>query len=151
MFEQFDKTEDAENIKKTASAEYDRLKKFMSQIDGKQYKSDFFNWTDSPSSGNTILLLGEVAAQFIDMGKRDVAKKGIYSVRFGQRPYSAQEQSPGDYVYPEVWEVKADALDRKFVWTIDGKRYLPDDLPNAIANKLAEVYNTFAEAVGLGE
>jgi len=148
MFEQFDKPEKDENIKKTAPAEFDRLKQFMSQIEGKPHHGGFFNWTD-PYGGNAVLSLGEVAAQFFDEGKRDVAKKGNYTVRFGRRPLAPQEQSSGEYVYPEVWELTADVLDGGFIWMIDGKRFLPTDLPDAIANKLAEVYDTYQEAVGL--
>jgi hypothetical protein len=48
-----------------------------------------------------------------------------------------------------VWELTAGVLDGGFIWTIDGKRFLPTDLPNAIANKLAEVYEAYEEAVSL--
>lgn len=98
MFEQFDEFAKNEEVKKTAAAEFDRLKQFMAGADGKPYKSQFFNWADRPQQwGETFLQLGEVAAQFFDVGKRDVAKKGTYTVRFGQRPLAPYEQSSGEY------------------------------------------------------
>jgi hypothetical protein len=151
MFEQFDNQNDDEDIKKTAAAEFERLKQFMTEADGKRYKDQFFNWTDCPQNwGETFLVLGEVAAQFFDDGKRDVAKKGQYRFRFGQRPLTAHEQSSGEYVYPEVWELTADVLEGgTFVWLVDGKRVLPTDLPDAIARHLAEVFDAYEEAVSL--
>lgn len=147
MFEQFDKNEDNESIKKTAGAEFERLKQFMWKIEGKAYKGQFFNWTD-PRGGNAVLLLGEVAAQFIDLGKRDVAKKGTYIVRFGQRPYSAQEQSPGELVHPDNWELTPSVVEGQFVWLAEERRYFPEMLAEAIALKLAEVSDAFTEATG---
>ncbi len=150
MFEQFDEFAKNEEIKKTAAAEFDRLKQFMAKADGKQYKGQFFNWADHPQQwGETFLQLGEVAAQFFDMEKRDVAKKGTYNIRFGQRPLSPHEQSSGEYVSPEIWELTADVLSGEFIWMIDGKRYLSTDLANATANKLAEVFDSYEEAVSL--
>jgi hypothetical protein len=141
MFEQFDDNENDERIKKTAGTEFIHLKQLMSQIEGKQYKGEFFNWTESSGSGG-ILLLGEVAAQLI-------AWRGTYNVRFGQRPYSAHEQSPGALVYPENWELTPDVLEGGFIWMIDGKRYPPETLAESIAAKLAKVYDNFKEGARL--
>jgi len=148
VFDQFDEFAKNEEVKKTAATEFNRLRQFMAKADGKRYNDQFFNWTDRPQQwGETFLQLGEVAAQFFDVGKRDISKKGTYSVRFGQRPLAPHEQFVDEHIYPEVWELTADVHEGEFVWLFDGKRILPIDLPDAIANKLAEVYDSYEEAV----
>ncbi len=142
MFEQFDENEKNEKIKQTAGSEFTHLKKTMALIQGKPHNGEFFNWTDRAPSGHAVLLLGEVAAQFI-------VRNGAYNVRFGQRPYAAYELSPGELVYPENWELTPDVFEGGFIWTIDGKRYSLESLAEAIAAKLAEFCDDFKEAAKL--
>jgi hypothetical protein len=138
MFEQFDKNEKDENIKKTAAAEFDRLKQFMTEADGKQHKGQFFIWTD-PKGGEAKLKLGTVAAEFIK--KNDSS----YFIRFG----GLATFGPADKAEPETWLVTADAYDGMFVWDLGGKRQTPEQLAEAIAVRLAEFYDGYEEAVSL--
>jgi hypothetical protein len=139
MFEQFDKNEKNENIKKTASAEFENLKQLMTQIEGKKHKGQFFNWTD-PKGGEAMLKLGTVAAQFSK--KNDSS----YHIRFGGLAAYAQAADPPE---PETWLVTADAHDGTFVWDLGGKRRTSEELAEEIAVRLAAFYDGYEDAVSL--
>jgi hypothetical protein len=139
MFEQFDENEKNEVIKKTAGAEFERLKQLMSQIEGKKHKGQFFNWTD-PKGGEAKLTIGTVEAQFI---KKD---DSTYYIRFGGLATFA---AAAEQVEPETWLVTPDAYEGIFVWMLGTKRQTPEQLAEAIAVRLAGFYDGYEEAVSL--
>lgn len=140
MFEQFDDFKNNENNRKAARADapthFENLKKSMSQIQGKQYKGQFFDWT-APDGGDALLTLGTVAARFM-------RRKDSYYVEFGGLPSYAQA---ADRPQPEKWELTPDSYEGVFVWMTGQKRNLPEQLAEAIAARVAEFYDGYEEAV----
>ncbi len=148
MFEQFDEytkqIEDEKNKWKDAPAQWELLKHFVSQLaDGERGFDDHpFRWT-ADENGTAILRLHEVAAQFIDESKRNVARKG-YRIRFGQ-PQTAHGAFSEAPLEPEEWKLEPGTLEGEFIWLIDGKRHLPEQLAQDIAFKVTECHQEFEQ------
>lgn len=153
MFEQLDNFQNERNNNKAAQedapAQWELLKHNLSQLPSKRYDDQPFQWADRPERMETLLLLGEVAAQFFDDGKRDVAKKGRYRIRFGRRPLGPHEARLDELVEPEEWELRPGTMNDEFIWLRGEYRFLPETLAEAIAIKLTEVYDEFKEAARL--
>jgi hypothetical protein len=142
MFEQFDDLKNNENNRKAAHAnaptQFENLKKSMSQIQGKPYKDQFFDWK-APDGGDALLTLATVAAQFM-------VRKDRYFIEFGGLP--SYEQA-ADRPQPERWELTPDSYEGNFVWMTGTKRNLPDQLAEDVAARVAEFYNAYEEVAGL--
>jgi hypothetical protein len=135
MFEQFDKNENDESIKKTAGVEFENLKKSMTQAQGKSHKGQFFDW----NAGDAVLTLGTVAAQFL-------MRQGRYFIRFGALPSYAQSV---DQPEPDTWELTPDSQEGKFIWMVGPEPNPPQQLADAIAVRVSQFYDGYEEAAGL--
>jgi hypothetical protein len=149
MFERFDdfakQYENEKNGRKDAPAQWEFLKHCVSQLSSQHNSFDGHPFDWNVDDGAAILCLKEVAAQFIDESKRDFARKG-YRIRFGQRPLGAHEAYSEPLVHSEEWELKPSVLEDEFVWLVDGKRYLPEHLAEAVALMLTSCLEEFEEA-----
>jgi len=150
MYEQLDKFENERNNKKAAqegaAEQWELLKHNLSQLPNKRHDGQPFQWTNSSERMVTFVRLGEVAAQLFDEGRRDVAKKGGYRIRFGRRPLGANEFFSELLVEPEEWELTPGTMDGEFIWLRGQYRFFPEILAEAIALKLTEVYDEFKRA-----
>jgi hypothetical protein len=153
MFEQLDQFENDGNNRNAAfgdaPAQWELLKHNLSQLPSKRYDGRPFQWTDRPERMESFVRLGEVAAQLFDEGKRDVAKKGRYRIRFGRPPLGPNEVRLDELVEPEEWELMPGTLNDEFIWLRGEYRFLPETLAEAIAIKLTEVYDELKDAARL--
>ena len=149
MFDQFDdfakQHENEKNSKKDALAQWEFLKHCVSQLSSQHKSFDGHPFAWSVDDGPAILRLKEVAAQFIEESKRDLARKA-YRIRFGHRPLGAHEAYSELLVHSEEWELEPSVLEDEFMWLVDGKRYLPEHLAEAVALMLTSCYQEFEEA-----
>ena len=150
MFEQFDeqakRIEDEKDSRKNAPAQWEMLKHFVSQLSSghRAFDGHPFQWI-ADEGGTAILRLNEVAAQFVDESRRDVSRRG-YRIRFGQRPLGPQEVRLEELVSPEEWELEPGTLEGEFIWLVDGKRFTPETLADAVALKVTECHQEFEES-----
>jgi len=144
---------DNQQAAKGAPLQWETLKNTVSQFcdrcDG--FDGNLFLWITNYGS-NSMLVLKDVAASFIIVGKKVNEPTKGFRIVFSRKP-----ETPGEVYIDEsplkkkIWDLELEVKSGEYVWFVDRlapQRFKTDDLLEEIAKELARYYLEYEAKYG---